>query len=67
MVKTELTKQNLISSRVQKDSEVDTEFLVTDNLQRFRKVGYYFVGSSPSPLHMVDLTDSDEQIVASLL
>ena len=67
MVKTELTKQNLISSRVQKDSEVDTEFLVTDNLQRFCKVGYYFVGSSPSPLHMVDLTDSDEQIVANLL
>ena len=35
--KTELAKQNLLSGRMHKGGEVDTEFLVTDNLQRFRK------------------------------
>lgn len=44
-----------------------TQFLVTDNLSRFCKVGYYFVGYTPTNITMVDLTDADEQIVTKLL
>ena len=67
MVKAALTSKDLVTHSKESATIGETEFLVTDNLQRFRKVGYYFVGFSPSPLQMVDLSDSDEQIVADLL
>ena len=34
-------------------------FLVTDNLERFRRVGYYFIGKEPAPLELVDLSEED--------
>ena len=37
-----------------------TLFLVTDNLQRFAKVGYYFLGVTPEPLQLIDIHDDDE-------
>lgn len=67
MVRAELNSRNLLADDAISESADKTTFLVTDNLQRFRKVGYYFVGSTPTPLQMVDLTDSDEQVVADLL
>ena len=67
MVKAALASKMLTAPDRESQSRGETEFLVTDNLQRFHKVGYYFVGSSPSPIQMVDLSDSDEQIVAGLL
>ena len=67
MVAAEMRTKGLMTARKTTVGRGETEFLVTDNLQRFRNVGYYFVGSSPSPLQMVDLSDSDEQIVAGLL
>jgi glutamate racemase len=44
-------------SRQKKDAEF--RFLVTDNLERFRRVGYYFIGKEPSPIELVDLSEDD--------
>lgn len=38
----------------------ETRYLVTDNLQRFQRVGYYFLRQHPHPLELVDIHDSDE-------
>ncbi len=62
-----LKQQQQLQSAPRQHSSPQTRFLVTDNLQRFHKVGYYFVGHHPSPLEMVDLTDADETIVTKLL
>lgn len=67
MVKESLMAKGLLHQNENLNHKGQTLFLVTDNLQRFRKVGYYFIGETPTPLQMVDLTDSDEQIVANLL
>lgn len=39
-----------------------TTYLVTDNLTRFTKVGYYFLGIPPHPIHLIDLDDHDERV-----
>ena len=44
-----------------------TQYLVTDNHQRFAKVGHHFIGVHPSPLELVDLTDQDEAYFHGLL
>lgn len=67
IVHNKLAKINRLKSSSTISSNGRTRFLVTDNLQRFRKVGYYFVGYEPDPIDMVDLTDADEQIVTKLL
>ena len=67
IVHNKLVDINRLKSSNTAISDGQTRFLVTDNLQRFRKVGYYFVGYEPNPIDMVDLTDADEQIVTKLL
>ena len=44
-----------------------TRYLVTDNLERFEKVGFHFIGVHPSPLELVDLSDQDEAYLHGLL
>lgn len=34
-------------------------FLVTDNMERFHRVGYYFLGYSPTPIQLIDLEEQD--------
>ena len=36
-------------------------FLVTDNLEKFRKISYYFLGQEPQSLELVDLTEEDAE------
>ena len=48
-VRKDLEKQNLLTST----SKGQVSFLVTDNLKRFRKVGYYFLEYTPSPLTLI--------------
>ena len=55
-VRKDLEHQKLLSS----SSNGRVAFLVTDNLKRFQKVGYYFLGYTPSPLTLIDIQDSDE-------
>ena len=38
-----------------RDSGGDTHFLVTDNVERFERVGSQFLGSTPSPVELIDL------------
>lgn len=45
----------------------NTLYLVTDNLPKFSQVGHQFIGHTPSPLELVDLTDQDEDFVDGLL
>lgn len=45
----------------------NTLYLVTDNLPKFAHVGHQFIGHTPSPLELVDLTDQDEDFVDGLL
>jgi len=45
----------------------NTLYLVTDNLPKFSHVGHQFIGHTPSPLELVDLTDQDEDFVDGLL
>jgi glutamate racemase len=37
-------------------------FLVTDNLDRFRRVGARFLGTPPDPVELIDLMDFDAEI-----
>lgn len=68
IVRQALERQNLMTIPSETSStQGKTTFLVTDNLSRFCKVGYYFVGYTPTDIAMVDLTDADEQIVTKLL
>jgi len=68
IVRQALECQNLITTPSETSkAKGKTTFLVTDNLSRFCKVGYYFVGYTPTDIAMVDLTDADEQIVTKLL
>ena len=55
-VRDHLEEHCLLASRI----EGESEYLVTDNLKRFHKVGYYFLGYHPSPLTLIDIQDSDE-------
>ena len=41
----------------------DTQYLVTDNLQRFQMIGQQFLNLPLSPIELVDLTDEDEQFM----
>ena len=36
-------------------------FLVTDNIEKFRKISYYFLGQAPQSLELVDLTEEDAE------
>ena len=55
-VRCSLEKKGLLS----KVKTSKTSYLVTDNLQRFQRVGYYFLRHEPHPLELVDIHDSDE-------
>ena len=36
-------------------------FLVTDNLEKFKKISYYFLGQHPQSIELVDLTEEDAE------
>ncbi len=55
-IRASLTEKNLLSTT----SEAKTSYLVTDNLERFERVGYYFLNHPPHPLELIDIQDSDE-------
>lgn len=55
-VRDSLNHKNLLSS----SSQPKTCYLVTDNLERFERVGYYFLNCPPHPLELIDIHDSDE-------
>lgn len=54
--KSELAKLSLL--RKSKDSG-SYHLLATDNLEKFRKISYYFLGSLSTSLDLVDLNESD--------
>lgn len=55
-VRDSLREKKLLSS----SSVGKTSYLVTDNLERFERVGYYFLNHPPHPLELIDIHDSDE-------
>lgn len=55
-VRNSLTEKNLLAP----SSQPQTSYLVTDNLERFKRVGYYFLNHPPHPLELIDIHDSDE-------
>lgn len=70
IVKEELSARHILQDPIATDRDSvhgDTLYLVTDNLPRFSTVGHQFVGHTPSPLELVDLTDQDEAFVDGLL
>ena len=54
--KSELAKLSLLRTHTTKGSY---QLLATDNLEKFRKMSYYFLGSLSTSLDLVDLNESD--------
>ncbi len=56
--KSELAIRSLLRSN---HTTPQYHFLVTDNLEKFRKISYYFLGQVPQSLELVDLTEEDAE------
>ena len=70
IVRNELNERQILNDHLvaNRDTLVEnTLYLVTDNLPKFSQVGHQFIGHTPSPLELVDLTDQDEDFVDGLL
>ena len=43
------------------EPQIPTQYLVTDNLERFQAIGQQFLNDPLTTIELVDLTDDDEQ------